>query len=124
MAEPVPAFVWVTVVYAPQPRQVEEITLALPSGSTVQDALLRSGLVAQFPELEQAAQAGLGVGVWGQLVSDPAQTRLQEHDRVEVYRALRVDPKLARRERFKGQGARTTGLFARKREGAKAGYGG
>jgi len=124
MAEPVSASVQVTVVYAPQPRQVEEVPLELPAGSTVQDALLRSGLVAQFPELAQASQAGLGIGVWGKLVSDPAQTRLQEHDRVEVYRSLRVDPKLARRERFKGQGARTTGLFARKREGAKAGYGG
>ena len=39
-----------------------------------------------------------------------------------VHRELKVDPKVARRERFVKQGARTTGLFAKKRLGAKAGY--
>jgi hypothetical protein len=33
-----------------------------------------------------------------------------------------VDPKVARRERFKKQGARGTGLFAKRRKGGKAGY--
>jgi putative ubiquitin-RnfH superfamily antitoxin RatB of RatAB toxin-antitoxin module len=47
---------------------------------------------------------------------------LQDGDRLEVYRPLRVDPKVARRERFKGQGARTAGLFAKRRPGAKPGY--
>ena len=41
---------------------------------------------------------------------------------IELCRALRVDPKVARRERFKQQGARRTGLFAKKRPGAAAGY--
>ena len=119
-----PGAVRITVVYAPQPRQVEEVILELPPGSTVLTALQCSGLVARYPELALAGPEGPEMGVWGKLTSDPAQTLLQEGDRVEVYRPLRVDPKLARRERFKGQGARTTGLFARKREGAKAGYGG
>ena len=116
-----PDSVQVTVVYAPHARHVEEVTLDVPTGSTLQQALLRSGLVQRFPEL---AEPELEMGVWGKLNADPAHTCVQQDDRVEVYRALRVDPKLARRERFKGQGARTTGLFARKREGAKAGYGG
>ena len=47
---------------------------------------------------------------------------LREGDRLEVYRDLRVDPKAARRERFNQQGAKTTGLFATRRVGAKAGY--
>ena len=42
------------------------------------------------------------------------EQRLRDQDRVEVYRPLRVDPKLARRERFARQGKRTAGLFARK----------
>jgi len=33
-----------------------------------------------------------------------------------------VDPKVARRERFARQGAKTAGLFAKRRAGAKAGY--
>jgi hypothetical protein len=41
---------------------------------------------------------------------------------VEIYRPLRVDPKVARRERFKKQGARTAGLFASRRSNAKSGY--
>ena len=40
----------------------------------------------------------------------------------EFYRALVVDPKVARRERFQKQGARSAGLFARRRAGAKQGY--
>ena len=119
-----PGTVHVTVVYAPRPRQVEEVILDLPAGSTAQTAVERSGLVARYPELAHAGLMGLEIGVWGMLACAPEQTLLHAHDRVEVYRPLRVDPKLARRERFKGQGARTTGLFARKREGAKAGYGG
>ena len=35
---------------------------------------------------------------------------------------LRVDPKVARRERFNDQGAKSAGLFTKKRPGAKAGY--
>jgi len=45
-----------------------------------------------------------------------------EGDRLEVYRPLTVDPKVARRARFVRQGAKTAGLFANKRPGAKAGY--
>jgi sulfur carrier protein len=47
---------------------------------------------------------------------------LQDGDRLEIYRPLKVDPKVARRERFARQGAKTTGLFAKRRPGAKAGY--
>jgi putative ubiquitin-RnfH superfamily antitoxin RatB of RatAB toxin-antitoxin module len=47
---------------------------------------------------------------------------LNPTDRVEVLRGLRVDPKVARRERFQKQGARTAGLFAKRRPGAKPGY--
>jgi putative ubiquitin-RnfH superfamily antitoxin RatB of RatAB toxin-antitoxin module len=47
---------------------------------------------------------------------------LRDQDRVEVYRPLRVDPKVARRERFVKQGARAAGLFVKRRVGAKPGY--
>ena len=43
-------------------------------------------------------------------------------DRLELLRPLRVDPKVARRERFVGQGARSSGLFAKRRPNSKAGY--
>lgn len=60
------------------------------------------------------------VGLWGRKCQ--AHTPLCAHDRLELYRPLTVDPKVARRERFGQQGARTAGLFARRREGAKQGY--
>jgi putative ubiquitin-RnfH superfamily antitoxin RatB of RatAB toxin-antitoxin module len=60
------------------------------------------------------------VGVWGRKAE--LEQVLRNHDRVELYRPLRVDPKVARRERFARQGVRTTGLFAKRRAGSKPGY--
>jgi uncharacterized protein len=107
----------VVVVYAPAPRTVCEVALDLPEGSTVAQALAASGLAEQFPELDLRH---VDAGVWGRKAA--RELALRTGDRVEVYRPLRVDPKVARRERFARQGARSAGLFAQKRPGAKAGY--
>ncbi len=107
----------ISVVYSPGPRQVREVKLLLEPSCTVLMALQASGLLQLFPALDPQT---LVPGVWGRKTS-LSQT-LRDMDRVEIYRALRVDPKVARRERFVRQGARTTGLFERKRQGAKAGY--
>jgi putative ubiquitin-RnfH superfamily antitoxin RatB of RatAB toxin-antitoxin module len=106
-----------TVAYSPAPREVREWAVELPAGATVEDALRASGLAAEFPSL---AVDGDSIGVWGRKAQrgDP----VKEGDRIEVCRPLRVDPKVARRERFRSQGARSAGLFARKRPGAKPGY--
>jgi uncharacterized protein len=107
----------VTVVYSPSPREVQEIALALPSGSTVAQAVKASGIQALLPALDlQHALAG----VWGRKAA--LEQVLRDQDRVELYRPLKVNPKVARRERFAKQGARTTGLFATRRAGGKAGY--
>jgi len=89
----------------------------LEAGSTVHQALQESGLAAEFPALDVRTAA---FGIWGRKarLAQP----LRDGDRVEVYRPLTVDPKVARRERFRKQGARAAGLFARKRDGAKPGY--
>lgn len=107
----------VVVAYAPGPRQVLERVLRLPAGSTVAQALQASGLAALCPELDLAHAP---LGIWGRKATKDQV--LRDRDRVEVYRPLRVDPKVARRERFVKQGARTAGLFAKRRAGAKAGY--
>ena len=107
----------VTVVYAPAPHQVLEWTVSLPEGATVRSAVLASGLAAACPALDLAH---CEVGVWGRRC--PWDAPLRAKDRVEIYRALLVDPKVARRERFRAQGARAAGLFARRRPGAKPGY--
>ena len=111
------AVVAVTVAYAPAPRLVHEISLTLPAGSTVRAAIEASGLRARYPDLD----LGPGnVGVWGRKTT--LEQPLRERDRVEIWRPMRVDPKLARRERFGKQGARAAGLFAQRRPGGKPGY--
>lgn len=107
----------VTVVVSPGPRDVREAVLALNPGATVGQALQASGLLDC---LGGADPAGLTVGVWRRKAS-LAQV-LRDLDRVEVYRPLLVDPKVARRERFARQGAHSAGLFATRRAGAKPGY--
>ena len=106
----------VSIVQASAPRSVEEWQCVLPLGATVLDALRASPWASQLG----AAGADQPVGVWGRRVA--LSDRLRDHDRVEIYRALTVDPKLARRQRFAQQGSRASGLFAGKRPGAKAGY--
>ena len=115
--------VQVTVVVCVAPRETREWTLDLPQGASVADALRTCGAVPLPTPAQGGAAADAGVplvGVWGRAVALDAP--LQPGGRVEVYRPLKVDPKVARRERFARQGARSTGLFARQRPGGKSGY--
>jgi putative ubiquitin-RnfH superfamily antitoxin RatB of RatAB toxin-antitoxin module len=96
---------------------VQEVVLQLPGGSRLIDALRESGLLTGLPDAEVDA---LQTGIWGR--KTPPDQVLRDGDRVELTRALKVDPKVARRERFSQQGARGTGLFSRRRAGAKSGY--
>lgn len=107
----------ISLVYSPAPRQVREWKLELAAGSTVAQALAACPLLTAFPELPAT---GLRVGLWGRKTG--LGQVLHDGDRVEIYRGLRVDPKVARRERFNGQGVKSAGLFAKTRAGAKAGY--
>ena len=107
----------VTVVFSPAPRQIQEIKLQLALPCTVLHALQQSRVLVNHPELDLNH---LLVGVWGRKTS--LNHLLRDQDRVELYRPLQVDPKVARRERFRKQGARSAGLFVKKRAGAKAGY--
>jgi hypothetical protein len=106
-----------SVVYAPNAREVEEVKLKLEAPCTVLQALQQSGLLLPHPEVDQHRAL---VGVWGRRVG--LDQSLRDQDRIEIYRPLRVDPKVARRERFARQGSRAAGLFVKKRAGAKAGY--
>lgn len=64
----------------------ECVSVTLPPGATVRDALSATGL-----------PHGDLFGVFGKRVG--ADYRLAEGDRVEIYRPLAVDPKEARRRR-------------------------
>ena len=110
MVESAAATLSVEVVFSAEAGQVQEWSLGLPAGASLRDALRAVGLEA----------SALPAGVWGR--SAERSQLLHDGDRVELYRPLLVDPKVARRERFARQGTRGAGLFARQRPGGKAGY--
>jgi putative ubiquitin-RnfH superfamily antitoxin RatB of RatAB toxin-antitoxin module len=112
----------VVLVFSPAARCVREWCVELPENATVQTGLetLQSLLRDQTPSDLPASPGTLTLAVWGRKAT--LEQPLREGDRLEWLRPLRVDPKLARRERFQQQGARTTGLFAKRRAGGKAGY--
>ena len=110
----------VVVVVSPGPRDVREAALSLPQGATVAQALQASGLLGLLGGPDPAALDQLAIGVWRRKA--PLTQVLRDLDRVEAYRPLLVDPKVARRERFALQGTRSAGLFAKRRSGAKPGY--
>jgi len=104
-----PAEIRALVLYSPAPRVVQEWPVTLAPGSTVLHALQACGLQAAFPDLDLHSA---DVGIWGRKAG--LEQQVCERDRIEIYRPLKVDPKLARRERFRKQGVRAAGLFARK----------
>ena len=83
----------VEVVYALPERQ-HVVSVRLPAGATVAEAIATSGICGQHPEIELARQA---IGVFGRRVS--LERLLRHDDRVEIYRPLAADPKTSRRRR-------------------------
>lgn len=83
----------IEVVYA-KPERQELVRLKLPQGSTIQQAVETSGLLARCPEIELAKAK---VGIFGKLAR--LDTALREKDRVEIYRPLIADPKEVRKQR-------------------------
>jgi len=85
----------VEVAYCPGPGVTDLQDLVLAPGATVADAVNASGVVVRHG-LDVAA---LRLGVWGK--PRPADSPLRDRDRVEIYRPLTVDPKEARRQRYR-----------------------
>lgn len=94
----------VTVAWASE-AEAHSVALTLPVSSTIDSALAaardiatQSGMV--LPSIETA-------GIWGRVRA--RSTRLREGDRIELYRALRADPKDARRARVHAANPRRRG---------------
>lgn len=83
----------VQVAYALPDRQ-EIVTIELPEGASVQQAVESSGLLQKHPEIDLARNK---LGVFAKLVK--SDQVLRDRDRVEIYRALIADPKEVRRQR-------------------------
>jgi putative ubiquitin-RnfH superfamily antitoxin RatB of RatAB toxin-antitoxin module len=91
----------VLVAYANLERQALYAVL-LDDGATVRDAIERSGVVADFPEIDLTRNR---VGIFGKLAA--LDDGLQDRDRVEILRPLVLDAKEARRRRVDARLRRT-----------------
>lgn len=83
----------VEVVYALPDRQ-DIRALEVPAGSSLEQAIQASGILQRHPEIDLSQNK---VGVFGKL--GKLDATLHAHDRVEIYRPLRADPKDVRRQR-------------------------
>jgi len=83
----------VRVVLA-EPTCQQVVSLRLPEGTTVAEAVSASGLLAGLAAPERD---GLAYGIYGRVVD--GVRALEEGDRVEILRPLPQDPKSRRRAR-------------------------
>jgi hypothetical protein len=83
----------IEVAYAKPERQLI-LALEAEPGITAKEAVLRSGILDEFPEIDiETAKLGIfGKAAQGSTVLNPM-------DRVEIYRPLIADPKEARKKR-------------------------
>lgn len=82
----------VEVVFALVERQVL-LPLTVDRGATIADVIAASGLAENFPD---ESLHDLETGIWGHPAA--RDRRVEDGDRVEIYRPLQRDPREARRE--------------------------
>ena len=85
----------VEVAYATPTTQKIILVKVLPN-ATIEDAILQSNILKEFPEINFE---NISVGVFSKKAT--LHTRLQDNDRVEIYRPLTIDPMTARKKRAK-----------------------
>jgi putative ubiquitin-RnfH superfamily antitoxin RatB of RatAB toxin-antitoxin module len=68
------------------------LSFDVPDGSTVREAIERSGVLSQYPDIDLEAQR---VGIFGKFTKLDA--RVKEGDRVEIYRPITADPETVER---------------------------
>ena len=85
--------IMVEVAYAKPERQLI-LQLEAEPGITAKEAVIRSGILDEFPEIDIETAK---LGIFGKAA--PAGTVLNPMDRVEIYRPLIADPKEARKKR-------------------------
>lgn len=83
----------VEVAYAMAQKQVVR-KVNVDAGTTLGAAIVQSGIMMDFPDLELE---NAKVGIYGKAAS--MVTVIKEGDRIEVYRPLIADPKEVRRKR-------------------------
>lgn len=85
---------WVVEVVYAAPERQRLVSVSVPAGARVAEAIAVSGVLQEFPEIDLTSNR---VGIFGQLTR--LDEVLRDGDRVEIYRPLIADPKEARRKR-------------------------
>lgn len=83
----------VEVAYA-LPNEQLIIPIKVQENTTAQEAIIASGIIAKFPEIDLNINK---IGIFGKLTK--LETKLRHLDRVEIYRTLIADPKEVRKQR-------------------------
>ena len=76
------------------PRAQTVIQVEIAAGATAKEAVEASGVLQKHPDIDLGKNK---LGVFVKLVNP--DTMLRDRDRVEIYRALKADPKEIRRKR-------------------------
>jgi len=98
----------IEVVYG-VPHKQKILTLSVDAGTSVEQAIVDSGIAALFPEIDLSKDK---VGIWNRTVK--LTEVLDDLDRIEIYRPLIADPKDVRKRRAEkakqeGRADKTTG---------------
>ena len=88
-----PRQIIVEVAYAIPASQLI-FTVEVDENATVEDAILASGILEEFPEIDLKVNK---IGVFSKLTK--LDKPLQHKDRIEIYRKLIADPKAVRKQR-------------------------
>jgi putative ubiquitin-RnfH superfamily antitoxin RatB of RatAB toxin-antitoxin module len=89
----------IEVAYATVSHQ-QIIALDVPVGTTVKQAISLSNIAEFFSDIEVSSDNNANkVGIFSQIVD--LETVVQSGERIEIYRPLLIDPRLARFERVR-----------------------
>ena len=81
----------VGVAYADKFKQIW-LKLEVPDNSTILETIQHSGLLQQFPDIDLDIQK---VGIFGKV--SKLNTKVEDGQRVEIYRAITADPETVER---------------------------
>ncbi|MDP0589231.1 MAG: RnfH family protein [Candidatus Endonucleobacter bathymodioli] len=85
----------IEVAYA-KPLEQKILSIEVDFETTVFDAVVQSGIIDYFPEIELHSAR---MGVFGKTVLNPQKQSLIDGDRIEIYRPLIADPIEIRKKR-------------------------